>query len=74
MVYQECAQPSITRYDSTQLAADYGYTHGDVRSSSGHLRVTVAPGGVRVEYVRAYRPADETSARRNGQVDYAYTI
>jgi hypothetical protein len=74
VVYQECPQPSITRYNNTQLAQQYGYSHGDVRSSSGHLRVSVAPAQATVEYVRAYRPQDETPGQKNGQVDFQYTI
>ncbi len=74
IVYQECPQSSITRYNNTQLAEQYGYVHGDVRSSSGHLRVMVAPGQATVEYVRAYRPEDEMAGQTNGQVDFSYSI
>ena len=74
IVYQEFPQPSLTKYDNTGLAQQYGYTHGDVVSSSGHLRVTVNPDQAKVEYVRAYRPQDETSGRKNGQVDYTYAV
>ena len=74
IVYQECPQPSISRYDNTQLAQDYGYVNGKVIGSSGHLRVTVTAEKTTVEYIRAYLPKDETSSRRNGQVAYAYTI
>jgi hypothetical protein len=74
IIYQEFPQPSLTKYDNTGLAQQYGYTHGDVVSSSGHLRVTVNPDQAKVEYVRAYRPQDETSGRKNVQVDYTYTM
>ena len=74
VVYQEFPQPSLAKYDNTGLAAQYGYTHGDVLSSSGHLRVTVGPQQATVDYVRAYRPQDETAARKNGQVDFSYTL
>jgi hypothetical protein len=74
IVYQEVPQPSVTLYNSEHLATDYGYTHGEVRSSSGHLRVTVGAKGVTVDYIRAYLPADQTGTRRNGQVSYAYSI
>jgi hypothetical protein len=74
IVYQECPQPSITRYTNSQLAQEYGYTHGDVLSSSGHLRVTVSPNQATVEYVRAYLPKDEKEDQQNGQVDAKYTI
>jgi hypothetical protein len=74
VVYQECPQPSITRYDNTQLSQNYGYLHGEVASSSGHLRVTVTPEQATVEYVRAYLSKDENTTRQNGQVDLTYTI
>jgi hypothetical protein len=71
IVYQEVPQPSNAEYNKTSLAADYGYTHGDVLGSSGHLRVIVSPEQVTVEYVRAYLP---DSGQVNGRVDYSYTI
>ena len=74
IVYQECPQPSITRYNNTQLAKDYGYTHGDVISSSGHLRVTITPDQATVEYVRAYLPQDENPSQVNGQVAHSYSL
>ncbi len=74
IVYQECPQPSITRYNNTQLAHEYGYTHGDVISSSGHLRVSITPDKATVEYVRAYLPQDENSSQVNGQVAHTYTL
>jgi hypothetical protein len=74
VIYQECPQPSITRYTNTQLAQEYGYTHGDVLSSSGHLRITVSPDQATVEYVRAYLPKDEEQGQLNGQVDARYII
>jgi hypothetical protein len=74
IVYQEVPQPSVAEYNNTRLAADYGYIHGDVLGSSGHLRVTVTPEQVIVEYVRTYLPQDERMDQQNGQVDYKYTI
>ena len=74
IVYQEVPQPSITKYDNTGLAAQYGYTHGDVLSSSGHLWVTVSPDQVEIEYIRAYLPQDENVDQQNGEVAYRYVI
>ncbi len=74
IVYQELPQPSMANDNNTRIAADYGYTHGDVLGSSGHLRVTVTPEQVTVAYVRAYLPKDTTPDRQNGQVDYQYTL
>jgi phosphodiesterase/alkaline phosphatase D-like protein len=77
IVYQEVPQPSLARYDSVNSAADYGYvgTVGvNVFASSGHLRVSVSPDQLRVEYVRSVPPADETATRKNGAVVTAYTV
>ena len=40
----------------------------------GHLRVTVTPEQVTVDFVRAYLPPDEKPGQQNGQVDYTYVI
>ena len=74
IVYQECPQPSISRYDNIQLAQDYGYVNGKVIGSSGHLRVTVTAEKTIVEYVRAYLQSDKLLSQKNSQVDYTYTI
>ncbi len=73
IVYQEVPQPSTTDANP-RIAADYGYTHGTVLGSSGHLRVTVTPAQVTVAYMRAYLPQDEMPTQQNGQVAYSYTI
>jgi hypothetical protein len=74
IVYQEVPQPSSARANSTTGAADYGYVAGDVLGSPGHLRVTVAPEQVTIEYVRSYLLTDERPGQQNGQVDYTYTV
>jgi hypothetical protein len=72
--YQEVPQSSAARPNGTDSATEYGYLSGDVLGSSGHLRVTVAPEQVKVEYIRAYLPQDEKPNQQNGQVDYTYLI
>jgi hypothetical protein len=74
IIYQEIPQPSASRANATNSASEYGYLSGDVLGSPGHLRVTVTPSGVTVDYVRAYLPQDEKSGQQNRQVDYSYTI
>lgn len=74
IVYQEVPQPGYGRYDNTRSAAEYGYTAGVVEGSSGHLRVSVHPQEVTVEYVRAYLPADENGSRKNGAVSASYRL
>jgi len=74
IIYQEVPQPSAFRSNGTNSAAEYGYLSGDILGSSGHLRVTVSPEQVQVEYVRVYLPQDKKSGQQNGQVDYVYQI
>jgi hypothetical protein len=75
VVYQEVPQPSAKNFSSgPSLAAEYHYASGTILSSSGHLRVTVSPERVLVQYVRAWLPANETPQRTNGQVDDSWSV
>jgi hypothetical protein len=77
VVYQEAPQPSLARYDTPNPGGDYGYigaVGANIFPSSGHLRVTVGPAEVRVEYVRSVAPADETSTRKNGSIVTSYLV
>lgn len=75
VVYQTVPQPSAKNNNSgANIANDYHYAAGTILSSSGHLRVTVTPGKVTSQYVRAWLPKDETATRRNGQVDHEWTV
>ncbi len=71
VVYQSCPNPADPTYQAFNRDA---YRTGDVLPNAGHLRVTVAPEAVRVEYVRSFLPADEKGADRNGAVAHSYTI
>lgn len=75
VVYQEVPQPSNPNYNSgPNLAPEGGYESGVILSTSGHMRVTVAPEAATVEYVRAYRPSDENASRVNRQVSHSYIV
>ena len=74
MVYQEVPQPSHPNFSNANVAAGYGYLSGLILPNSGHLRVTVAPTGTMVEYVRAYKAADETATRHNKDISATYFI
>ena len=74
VIYQLVPQPSTAQYDATRSAQEYGYGGGDLLGSPGHLRVTISPSQVTVEYVRAYLPQDETGERLNGKAEYTYAI
>ncbi len=75
VVYQEVPQPSAVNNGSgASLASAYHYTSGTILSSSGHLRLSVTPTSVTGEYVRSWLPKDETSTRKNAQVDHRWTV
>jgi hypothetical protein len=66
VVYQECPTPSDAMYGSGHFA----YMYGDLVPNSGHLRVTVSPCEVAVDYVRAFLPGDGP----DGEVAYSYRV
>jgi hypothetical protein len=56
------------------LANANAYT-ADTLDGTGHLRVTVAPSCVIVDFIRAYLPADTVSGlHHNQEVAFSYTI
>ncbi len=71
VVYQSTPNPADSTYTAFNRQA---YRSGDVLPNSGHLRVTVAPESVRVDYVRSFLPKDETEKVRNGEVAHSYTV
>ena len=74
LIYQETPQPSHPNFQSAGQADDYGYFEGQILPNSGHLRISVDPNGTKVEYVRAYLPANETGNRHNKDVSATYFI
>jgi hypothetical protein len=73
IVYQEVPMPS----DSTYIIGvrDNGDAYTDVKiDGSGHVRVTVSSSEVKVDYVRAWLPADETAGHANREVAHTYTV
>ena len=69
VVYQECPRPDDTCYEEGAYWVSR-YLSGDKVNNSGHLRVTVSPSQVTVDYVRAFLPGDSI----NGKIGYSYTI
>lgn len=69
-------------YQEVPMPADQGYmTYNEDRygsgvklPNSGHLRVSVAPEGVKVDYVRCYLPADESPEQKSGQIAHSYMV
>lgn len=74
MVYQETPQPSLPQFTNALQAATYGYIEGQILPNSGHLRITVSPAGIQTDYVRAYKPSNETSTRHNRDISATYFI
>lgn len=74
LIYQETPQPGHPNFSNAQQAATYGYVSGQLLPSSGHLRVSVNSGEVKVDYVRAYKASDETPNRQNKDVSATYFI
>ena len=73
VTYQEVPMPSDSTYQIGKLANGDAYT-SDVLDGTGHLRVNVSSAAVKVDYVEAFLPHDETGSRKNGQVAFTYTI
>ncbi len=74
MVYQMIPQPSFAGNDRIRDLEAYGYKQGTFLGNSGHVRVTVAPDKVTVDYVRSRVPSDETEQHKNREVTCHYTI
>jgi hypothetical protein len=73
VTYQEVPMPSDSTYQIGMLANADAYTSDQV-DGTGHLRVNVSPSEVKVDYIQAYLPRDETVSRKNRQVAFTYLI
>ena len=73
IVYQEVPMPSDSTYQIGMLANADAYT-GIQLDGTGHIRVTVSPTAVQVDYVRAYLPKDVNSTHKNGEVALSYQV
>jgi len=71
IVYQEVPMPADQGYVAYN---EDRYGPGVKLPNSGHLRVTVSPEQVKVDYVRCYLPKDENEQRKTGEVAHSYTI
>ncbi len=74
VVYQEVPMPSDSTYQIGMLANADAYT--DVtREGTGHIRVSVSPECLTVDFVRAYLPADVKDGKhQNREIGYSYSI
>ncbi len=73
LVYQTTPMPSDSTYIIGIRDNGSAFT-GKVIGGSGHLRVTVSPDSVKVDYVSALLPKDETETLRNGQDVLSYSV
>lgn len=73
VVYQEVPMPSDSTYKIG--VTDNGDAYTDViLDGSGHLKVTVSPSCVKVDFVRAYLPKDTLGTHKNREIAYSYTV
>jgi hypothetical protein len=70
VVYQETPNPANPNY--TPSFQDQ-YRYGDFLPPSGHLRVTVSPANVKVDYLRAWMPKDVGPQHKQGELAFSYT-
>jgi len=71
IVYQEVPMPADHGYVAYN---DDRYQSGVKLPNSGHLRVTVAPETVKVEYVRSFLPNDESVQNKTGDIAHSYVV
>jgi len=71
IVYQEVPMPADHGYQTYNAER---YQSGVKLPNSGHLRVTVSPENVKVDYVRSFLPKDETAQNKTGDLAHSYTV
>ncbi len=74
ITYQSCPMAADSTYEIGKLANAGAYL-SDTLEGAGHIKVTVSPGYVQVDYVRAYLPADTLSGlHHNGEIAFSYKV
>jgi hypothetical protein len=74
IVYQEVPMAADSTYEIGYLANASAYTDVTLRGT-GHIRVTVNPNDVKVDFVKAYLPQDTIGGQNvNGSLGHTYTI
>lgn len=74
IVYQTMPMPSDSSYLIGVSDNGDAYLSGKQLNGSGHLRVTVSPDSVFVEYISAMLPQHENDTLKNGQIRNSYSI
>lgn len=66
--------PSDSTYQIGMLANADAYTENQ-RDGAGHIRVNVTPTGLKVDYVKAYLPADtKVGGAQNREIGFSYSL
>ena len=74
ITYQAVPMPSDSTYMIGKLANADAYV-SDTLDGTGHIRVKINPTCVKVDYVKAYLPADTLSGQHhNGEIGFTYTL
>ncbi|MEI6310730.1 MAG: T9SS type A sorting domain-containing protein [Bacteroidota bacterium] len=74
ITYQAVPMAADSTYEIGKLANADAYV-SDTLDGTGHIRVTVSPSCVQVDYIKAYLPADTLSGiHHNREVGFSYTI
>ena len=73
LVYQTVPMPSDSSYSLGYIANGAAFT-GTVLKGAGHIRVTVSTDSLKVDYVSARLPKDETATSKNGDIFYSYGV
>lgn len=74
VTYQAVPMPSDSTYEIGMLANADAYV-SDTLDGTGHIKVTVNASCVKVDYIRAYLPADTVGGlHQNREVAFSYTI
>ncbi|MCI0477231.1 MAG: metallophosphoesterase, partial [Anaerolineales bacterium] len=71
VIYQSLPEPANPFYSWEN---DDAYKSGNKFPNSGHVRVTVSPTQVKVDYVRSYLTKDEGAGKKSGEVAFSYTV
>jgi hypothetical protein len=73
VVYQAVPMAADSTYEIGMLANADAYVSNTV-PGTGHLRVSVDPACVKVDFVRAWLPKDTSANRRNGEIAFSYSL
>jgi hypothetical protein len=74
IVYQTLPMPSDSSYKIGVTDNGDAYLTGKQLGGSGYLRIIVSPDSMKVDYVGAVLPKDESVKLKNGNIIYTYSV